>query len=384
MTPARQPNLPESSPGRRPPAPQRGPSQERSPLASSEVGGGPPIARVGPVALHDMLASDRPPLLLDVRSWEQRSIARFPGDRWMPLRELAERLVDLPRGPLIVVYCHHGGSALRAADLLRASGLENVAVLEGGIDEYARVVDPTIPRYGDDAARSLVLQQFPNLATGCLAYLVHDRSSREALLLDPGKDVAPYLHALTAQRLRLRAIVETHTHADHLSGHGAIHQRTGAAIHLSRRSPAQYPHEILADGQGLKLGSSELVVLETPGHTVDHVSLLSGDAVFTGDTLLPGSCGRTDLGSGDPTRLWESLTTKILTLPEGTEVFPAHYGHLHGLPPPERYSTTIGYERETNEALAQPTREAFLAYMADGWPPKPPGFERIVEANLHG
>ncbi len=357
---------------------------QRSPPPSVPAEGPPRVASVGPASLRDLLASDLPPLLVDIRGAEQRSIARLPGDRWIPLPELAERAIDLPRGSMIVVYCHHGGRALRAAEILHASGLENIAVLEGGIDEYARVVDPTIPRYGDDAARSFVLQQFPNLATGCLAYLVHDRTSREAVLLDPGMDIAPYRHALDAQRLRLRAIVETHTHADHLSGHAAIHQQTGAPIYLSRRSPALYPYQALTDGEEIGFGNSQLVVLETPGHTDDHVSLRVGDAVFTGDTLLPGSCGRTDLGTGDPVRLWESLTTKLLTLPRDTEVFPAHYGHLHGLPPPERYSTTIGQERETNEALAAPSREAFLAYMTEGWPPKPAGFDRIVEANLRG
>ena len=129
---------------------------------------------------------------------------------------------------------------------------------------------------------------------------------------------------------------------------------------------------------------TELVILETPGHTDDHLSIRADGAVLTGDTLLPGSCGRTDLGTGDPKLLWESLTTRLLVLPDETEVFPAHYGYRHGLPPPERYSSTIGFERRSNEALLQPSREAFLAYMTEGWPPKPTAFERIVRTNLDG
>ena len=341
-----------------------------------------PPPKVDPEALGALLASSRPPLLLDVRPWDQRSIAHLPGDRWIPLRELSERVTDLPQNVPIIVYCHHGWAATQALEILRAAGQTERFLLEGGIDEYARRVDPTIPRYGDDAQAGLVLQQFPNRSTGCLAYLLHDRTSREAVIVDPGHDIAPYRQALADQRLHLRAIVETHTHADHLSGHAELHSRTDAPICVGHRSEARYPHEDLTDGQAVDFGGSELLVLETPGHTPDHISLRAGEFVFTGDTLLPGSCGRTDLGAGSPELLWESLTTKLLVLPEETEVFPAHYGRLHGLPPPERYSSTIGFERTTNEALNQPSREAFLTYMTEGWPPKPAGFQEIVRSNL--
>jgi sulfur dioxygenase len=121
-------------------------------------------------------------------------------------------------------------------------------------------------------------------------------------------------------------------------------------------------------------------VLDTPGHTRDHVTLRVGQTIFTGDTLLIGSCGRTDLGDGDPDLLYDSLTEKILRLPDETEVLPAHYGHRHALP--DRYVSTLGFEKATNEALRLPTREAFRAYMTEGWPPKPTDFDRIVGENL--
>lgn len=229
---------------------------------------------------------------------------------------------------------------------------------------------------------SIAIQQFPNLATGCLTYLVRDLASGEAVAIDPGRGVEPILRALSGDGLRLRAIVETHTHADHLSGHAILHERTGAPIFVSHRSPAQYPHRSLSEAESVAFGGSELAIWETPGHTLDHLSLRLEDAVFTGDTLLPGSCGRTDLGDGDPTRLWESLTGKLLSLGDATEVFPAHYGPLHGLPPPFRYSSSIGYERRTNEALLQPSLSAFLHYMEEGWPPKPASFDEVVRENL--
>jgi glyoxylase-like metal-dependent hydrolase (beta-lactamase superfamily II) len=337
---------------------------------------------VSPTRLSAWRKEEGPPLLLDVRPQGEREIARLEGDRWIPFEELPVRLGELPPGGPIVVYCHYGGTASRAAELLRARGCASVKVLEGGIDEYSRWVDPELPRYSEPPAGGLVLHQFARRTTGCLAHLLWDPVSREAVIVDPGRDVGPYMAVVRERRLTVRAIVETHTHADHLSGHAHLHERLSADIWLSHRSPASYPHRSLTEGEAIRLGSFELVALETPGHTRDHLSIRAGGAVLVGDTLLPGSCGRTDLGDGDPQLLWESLTTKLLRLPDETEVLPAHYGPRHGLPPPERFSSCIGFERRTNEALLQPDQATFLRYMTEGWPAKPTEFDRIVGENL--
>ena len=340
------------------------------------------MERVSPVRLQRWLSSDRPPYVLDVRDRAERAIASLPGDHWIVAEEVPERIERIPRQGSVVVYDHCDGTAERIAELLVLRGHPEVGVLVGGIDAYSREVDPTTPRYTVPIADGPVVQQFPNVSTGCLSYLLSDPSTDDAIVVDPALDVRPYLAALHRRKLTLRAIVETHTHADHLSGHAALRERTDAPIWVSRRSRAEYPHRPLSEGVGLSFGRSELTVLETPGHTLDHLSLRFGRAVLTGDTLLPGSCGRTDLGDGDAGLLWESLTDKLLRLPETTEVLPAHYGALHGLPPPPRYSSTIGLERRSNEALLQPDRGAFLRYMTEGWPPKPTGADAIVRENL--
>lgn len=321
-----------------------------------------------------------PPTVLDVRPSAERRVARLPADRWIPLAELPRRVGEVPRERPVIAYDQFGAQARRAARFLADAGYD-AAALEGGLDEYARLVDPTIARYpvglGDG---HLELRQLPRIATGCLAYFVADPAAHEAVLIDPGHDVDPYLALLKAEDWHLAAIVETHTHADHLAGHAALHERTGAPILVSRLSPAQYPHRRLAEGDQVEFGAGTISVLETPGHTRDHLSLRIGDKVLTGDTLLLGSCGRTDLGDGSPERLWESLQHKLLRLPEETEVLPAHFGAHHALP--ERYASSIGFERATNEALAQGDLPAFLRYMTEGWPPKPAEFDRIVAANL--
>lgn len=328
-----------------------------------------------------LLASTRPPLLLDVRPARERRLVHLPGDRGIPLEELETALSSLPRDRPLVAYDHLGFRARAAAEFLQDRGWPLAAALEGGLDEYARIVDTTLARYpADDPDAGLLLLQLPRPDTSCLAYLIGDADAREAIVIDPGLDVAPYRALLAAGGWQLNAIIETHTHADHLAGHAALHAATDAPIYVSHRSPATYPHRTLTEGEGIAFGREEITVLETPGHTRDHLTLCLRDKIFTGDTLLLGSCGRTDLGDGSPDLLWTSLQEKLLRLPEATEVYPAHFGLRHALP--DRYVSTLGFERVTNEALRQGSLDAFRIYMTEGWPPKPRDFDQIVAANL--
>jgi glyoxylase-like metal-dependent hydrolase (beta-lactamase superfamily II) len=339
------------------------------------------VPLVAPRELRRLLEGPAPPYLIDVRPDRERRVAHLPGDHAVPLEALPAAAASLPRGTPIVAYDQLGFRAREAVEFLQARGFPLAVALEGGLDEYARVADPTVPRYDLDLdGRDLVVRQIPRPESGCLAYFLADPVERVAVVVDPGVDVAPYLALLREGDWHLAAIVETHTHADHLAGHAQLHAATDAPIHVSHRAPVRYPHRPLTEGEALPFGREEVGVLETPGHTRDHLTLRVRDKIFTGDTLLLGSCGRTDLGDGSPDLLWESLTEKILRLPPETEVYPAHFGPRHALP--ERYVSTVGFERGTNEALAQRTREAFVAYMTEGWPPKPADCDRIVRTNL--
>ena len=339
------------------------------------------VPLVAPTDLRHQLESATPPLLLDVRSEEERRLVHLAGDRHVPLHGLGSALPSLPHDRPIVAYDHFGAQARRAVRFLQDRGFPLTAALEGGIDEYSRVADPDLARYPEeDPAAHLYLRQIPRFDSGCLAYFLGDPVAREGIIVDPGRDVGPYRALLSEGGWRLVGIVETHTHADHLAGHSALHAATDAPIYLGRRSPAHYPHRSFREGDSIRFGNEEAVVLETPGHTPDHVTLHVRDKIFTGDTLLLGSCGRTDLGEGSPEQLYASLTEKILTLPPETEVYPAHFGARHALP--ERHVSTVGFERVRNEALTQGSLEAFVKYMTEGWPPKPVDFDRIVRTNL--
>jgi len=359
------------------------PSAERVPHPYTRPPRSHAVPLVAPRELARLLASDEAPLVIDVRPVAERRLAHLPGDRSIPLEELEREADGLPRDRPIVFYDHLGFQARVAAEFLLSRGWTRVAALEGGIEEYAREVEPHLGRYSaDQPTPNLLLRQLPRPDTGCLAYFVGDPATREAIIVDPGIDPAPYLALLKEGHWKLAAIVESHTHADHLAGHAPLHAATDAPIYVSHRSPAQYPHRRLTEGEAVTFGSGELVVIETPGHTPDHLTLQVRDKIFTGDTLLLGSVGRTDLGAGSPDALYESLTEKLFRLPPSTEVYPAHYGPIHSLP--QRYVSTLGFERATNEALNQGSRAGFVKYMTEGWPPKPASFESIVRANLEG
>lgn len=234
---------------------------------------------------------------------------------------------------------------------------------------------------------------------GCLAhasYLVG--SEGVAAVIDPQRDVDIYLDAAAKRGLKIEHIVETHLHADFVSGHHELAERTGARIYLGNDSGAAFPHTAVKEGDSLHFGKCRFDFIETPGHTVESICIAMTDlagpsgpqAVFTGDTLFVGDVGRPDL-SGDHTprelaaMLYKSLHDKLLKLPDETEIFPAHgAGSLCGRQMSAERSSTIGKERRTNYALQAGTCEEFIRLLTDGLPPRPEYFGREVELNRHG
>ncbi len=192
---------------------------------------------------------------------------------------------------------------------------------------------------------------------GCKSYIIGCAESHAAAIIDPALDLVDhYIGEIGKLGLRVRYIIDTHTHADHFSGAQALRQEFGAPIVMHRCSPAPYVDMHVEDGHSLPLGTMRMRVLHTPGHTRDSMSIHVADRVFTGDTLLIGGTGRSDLPSGDPDQLYDSLFGKLLTLPDETLVFPAH--DYKG-----RESTTIGEQRAGNPRLAKTERAEFVALM---------------------
>jgi glyoxylase-like metal-dependent hydrolase (beta-lactamase superfamily II)/rhodanese-related sulfurtransferase len=199
---------------------------------------------------------------------------------------------------------------------------------------------------------------FEQIATGgCQSYLLGCEATRAAVLIDPEQSRIDEYRGLCAQHgLSVKYLVDTHTHADHFSASRELGKALGVPVAMHRLAPAPHADLRLDDGDMLIAGSLRLKALHTPGHTRDSMSLVMEDRVFTGDTLLIGGTGRTDLPTGDPHQLYESLFDKLLKLPAETLVFPAHdyKGRSH---------STIAAEIEGNPRLQMTDRAEFVAMM---------------------
>jgi hydroxyacylglutathione hydrolase len=245
----------------------------------------------------------------------------------------------------------------------------------------------------------VILMYFEQFYLGCLAHASYLLGSEgEAVVVDPQRDVEIYLEAAQKQGLRIRHIFETHLHADFVSGHRELAARTGATIYLSRAGGATFPHVDVDDGYALRVGKLNFEVLATPGHTPESISLLVTDeenaqqpwAVLTGDTLFIGDVGRPDLSPTHTPQqlaglLYDSLRTKLLTLPDGVMVYPAHgAGSLCGRNMRAERFSTIGTERLTNYALQIKDRDEFGRQMTANLPARPDYFLEDAAINRAG
>jgi hydroxyacylglutathione hydrolase len=216
-------------------------------------------------------------------------------------------------------------------------------------------------------------------------------------IVDPRRDVQIYIDAACEQGLKITHILETHLHADFISGHMDLARKTGARIYAPRSARCRFDHVPLAAGDSFRLEHMRFSVLETPGHTPEHISYVVTDtsrgkepaAVFCGDTLFVGDVGRPDLfpSMADElaSRLYDSLFGKLLDLPDFCEVYPAHAaGSLCGRAIAAKRTSTIGYERRYNPALQIWDRKEFIKSLTTNMPLAPDHFSRCSEINRRG
>ncbi len=231
----------------------------------------------------------------------------------------------------------------------------------------------------------MLFRQFVDDDLGCGSYLIADPDAGEAIVVDPAYAVDQYLEEAERSGVRIMRALETHTHADHVSGHGRLALEHGVAVSVHPAAEAEYPHESLEDGGELAVGSCTLRCIHTPGHRPEHCCFVVDEKlVLTGDSLFVGDAARPDLAVAARTGaegLFHSLQ-RLMELPDEVVLYPGHVaGSLCGTGMSGDPSSTIGAERRSNPALAYTDAIDFVNATAGVSTPRPPNMERIVELN---
>ena len=240
----------------------------------------------------------------------------------------------------------------------------------------------------------MIFRQISHDDLGCASYLIGDERAGVVAVVDPKFEIDEYLELARYLGVSIEHILETHNHADHVSGHGRLAAATGATIHVHRDASPSYAHEPFDDGFELELGALRVRALHTPGHRPEHTAFALIDtrrgkepwALLTGDSLFVNDIARPDLAieKDDGARgIFRSLHDKLLSLPGETEVWPGHLGgSLCGGPAMDmKVSSTIAYERAHNDMLCEQDEDRFVERAISGLGPQPPNFQAIVALN---
>lgn len=349
------------------------------------------VVEIDPRSFERELRSGANVLVVDVRDRQAFASWRLPDGVTpvvnVPEAELAAdpagALAGLAAGAAVRVICGAGNASKRGAALLEQLG-GDVRSVHAGMIGWSRVLQyDDVPVPGD-----ISVVQFRREARGCLSYLV--AADGEGLVVDPAPDVRPYLDAAAGRGVRIRHVLDTHVHADHLSGARDLVRLSGATLHLSHRALARgvtYAAEVVSvgDDDPIALGGHEVRVIALPGHTTDMVGVRVGDvALIGGDSLFLDSVARPDLEAGDEgsagaaRQLHRTLRERIATLPPRMLLLPCHYagGRLDG--PLVR---PLGQALATVPEVAL-GEDAFVREVLSAMPPRPLNYLAIIGVNL--
>jgi glyoxylase-like metal-dependent hydrolase (beta-lactamase superfamily II) len=335
-------------------------------------------------------------LVLDVRNDDDFERWRLEARRPVPTLHLPyfefiedpqAAAVRVPRGGAIAVLCAYGGSSEYVVEALREAGIpaRNVA---GGMVAYGDLLEALrVPTPGTDSE----IWQINRRGKGCLSYVLVCRG--EAVVVDPARQVDWYSAFVRARDARLARVLDTHVHADHVSGGPALAAAHGAPYFVSAGPGAPVNHAVtaLADGERLRLGGDggvtlEVKLIESPGHTPGSTCYLVGERwLLTGDTLFVGGVGRPDLGGQvDPwgRALFRTLRARLAALGDDVVVLPAHWAGAHEMGPDGVVAARLGDLRRRLPELALPDEDAFVAAVKAGMSEPPEAYARMVGVNL--
>ena len=318
--------------------------------------------------------------LLDVREPDEVADWSISGVTNIPVDQLDGRVAEVPTDRDIVVICAHGSRAERGRQILAAHGVASRA-LDGGMAAWASTYDTVAGDFGD--ARVI---QVRRRGKGCLSYVVG--AGDQCAVIDPSLEVTRYEDIAQSHGWRISYVVDTHLHADHVSGARDLAAATGAALLLNPGDPFGFDFEPLMDGREMELAHGVNLAVSSvsvPGHTEGSTMYRLGDAaVFTGDTLFLDSVGRPDLAEqAEPFahHLYASLHRRVLPLPDSVTVFPAHYGPSVGVEEGVFVARPLGELRGQLPALTL-SEDDFVAWALANVKDRPPNYQQIVLVNM--
>ncbi|ASS73772.1 hypothetical protein CIG75_01480 [Tumebacillus algifaecis] len=340
--------------------------------------------------LHDKMESGQDLLVLDVRSEQAYQDWRIKGKSLqsmnIPYFEFLEAdesvSKTLPKAQEIVIVCNKGNSARMVAEVLMQNGF-HVSVLAGGMEAWSQFYHPVTVAQTEQ----MKLIQLNRLGKGCLSYLIV--SQGQALVVDAGRHVEEYLQAAAREGAVITYVVDTHLHADHISGGVQLAERTGAAylISPSEMEGSPLPYQPLEADGTLHVGSTEVKILAvpTPGHTPGSVSVLVDQSfLLSGDTIFVGGLGRPDLGGKAQEwaqALYDTVFQTIALLDDDVLVLPTHFADLAEVNEQGYVGAKLGSIRRSNEIMRTKDRAQFTEQVAGQTGATPPNYETIVSIN---
>jgi glyoxylase-like metal-dependent hydrolase (beta-lactamase superfamily II) len=352
-------------------------------------------ATISPADLQARVEAGEPVRILDIRNRDEVdqwhvsgpsvTLTQIPHNRFIQAQvtdSVDEFAADVDGEGPIVVVCARGKASAAVADGLRAAD-HDARNLAGGMEAWARLYQST-----EIAAGPATVVQYRRPSSGCLGYLVVDGDA--AAVVDPLRTFADRYAADAADRgAEIRWAVDTHVHADHVSGLRAVADHTGATPVMSERAVERgvtFDVETVTDGETRAVGDAELEFVAAPGHTTGMTAVAVGDALLTGDSLFVESVARPDLERGSEGAesfardLHRTLTERFDRFPDGTTVAPGHYSEATPRADDGSYTASLGALREL--PVFEMSADEFVAYVTDDMPPRPANFEEIIAINL--
>ncbi|WP_114579107.1 rhodanese-like domain-containing protein [Saliphagus sp. LR7] len=357
------------------------------------------VNQVSPERLADMIDSDESFTLIDTRpeeSYEGWRIHDAENVPYGPDDEFAdedrERVEDVRDGDPIVAICGKGLTSTPFSFELEQHGYDDVSVVKGGMEGWSKVYEIVPLEIETD---DLIVRQLQRRAKGCLGYVVGSKHTESAVVVDPTRQTDQFKIVAEEAGLTIEHVLDTHIHADHISGGAKLADELDVPYHLGEHASerdVEYDYEPLADGETIELGEIEIETLHTPGHTTEMVNyLVDSEALLTGDTLFVESVGRTELQFGDEDAesgaelLYDSIHDTILELPDETWILPGHVSvtednRYEAGSPGDLIGSRLGDLRDDLDLLGLDEDE-FVDRLVENAPEKPPNYERVIEIN---